>query len=274
MMPERIDSVESDIELEGHRDRSLGRKLSPAIVAIDGPAASGKTTVGQRLAEALDYVFFDTGLMYRALTWATLERGLDVRDSESVGALAESLALDIVPANGDDADGGAGTAIVLDGRDVTAFMRTKAVDQNVSAVSAHARVRTALSKRQRAVAREYGAGQREKSGIIMVGRDIGTVVIPDAPIKVYLDASAEERARRRYEELRRRAGGPEDGITLESVLQDIKRRDEHDSHRDIAPLSVAHDAVIMDTTDLTIAQVVTRLLDIVRVRVSQRPIDP
>ncbi len=239
--------------------RELGRQLRPSVIAIDGPAASGKSTVGYSLAEALDYLFFDTGVMYRAVTWAALQRNLDVDDGETVGALAEELPLDVLPPASDERDGRQCTVLV-GSEDVTRAIRSPQVDRNVSAVSAHAAVREALTAHQRRIGLRYGSGVADKCGVVMVGRDIGTVVMPDAPLKVYLDATAEERARRRYKELQER-GRPVDFVR---VLEDINRRDRIDSSRALSPLRVAADAVAVDTTKLNPQEVVERILQLMR----------
>ena len=162
----------------------------PSIIAIDGPAASGKSTIGKRLADELGYLFFDTGVMYRAVTWIALQRGVDVRDEAAVTRLAEETPMDVAPASKSD---GRACDVLVEGRDITWETRRPEVDANVSIVSAYAGVRRALSAQQRRI------GQRGR--VVMVGRDIGTVVLPEADLKIYLDASAEERARRRFDEI-------------------------------------------------------------------------
>lgn len=235
--------------------------LRPAIVTIDGPAASGKSTIGRSLADRLDFLFFDTGIMYRAVTWAALERNVEVTSEERLGALAERIEIDIrTPQNG-EADGRQSTVLV-DGEDVTWRLRSPAVEQNVSAVSAHARVRAALSKHQRRIGLRYGGGDQERAGIVMVGRDIGTVVLPEAPLKIFLDASAEARARRRHAELVERGKA----LPYEQVLAEIVARDAQDSSRAVSPLRPASDAVVVDTTALTPDQVVERILGELRAR--------
>lgn len=237
----------------------LGKRLKPAVVAIDGPAASGKSTIGQMLAESLAYLFFDTGAMYRAVTWAALQRGLDVHDSGVMGDLAKTLDVDVVPSeNGEES--AVPYSVLVDGQDVTIPIRSAEVDQSVSPVSAHEAVRRNLSNQQRHLAHTYGTGQRDKAGIVMAGRDIGTVVVPDAPVKVYLDATPEERARRRYEEQRDRGVS----VQYQDVLAGILRRDEIDSNRELAPLQIAEDAEWIDTTALTRSQVVERIIDLIR----------
>jgi cytidylate kinase len=210
-------------------------------VAIDGPAASGKSTVGEALAQRLGYLYFDTGVMYRAVTWAALERGIPIEDEEAVTALAEQLRIEVT---GPTVADGRQYTVLADGVDVTWAIRTPAVDANVSPVSAYAGVRRALVAQQRRVA----AGV----AVVMVGRDIGTVVLPDADLKIYLDATVEERARRRWREMEER--GKE--ADYRAVLASMQRRDQIDSSRDVSPLRAAEDAALIDTTNLGIDQVV------------------
>jgi CMP/dCMP kinase len=216
------------------------------IIAIDGPAASGKSTVGRLLAERLNFLFLDTGFMYRAVTLAALRAGVDMGDETAVTALAARLDLDVQPANGYD-DGRHYTAL-LDGQDVTWALRTPEIDANVSQVSSYKGVRQELVKRQQAFGRR---GQ-----VVMVGRDIGTVVMPDAPLKLFVTASAEERARRRWRD--RQAQGHT--AAYEAILADVIRRDDIDSSRQHSPLRPAHDALIIDTTSQSPEQIVTDIL--------------
>ncbi len=212
----------------------------PSIIAIDGPAASGKSTLGRRLADSLGYLFFDTGVMYRAVTWLALQRGVDVRDEAAVTALAQGISLDLRPAS--KADGRSSDVIVED-RDITWEARRPDVDANVSVVSAYRGVRQAMGEHQRRI------GQRGR--VVMVGRDIGTVILPEADLKIYLDASATERARRRCEEMHAR--GLE--ANMNDVLSMVLERDRIDSTRDVAPLRVAADAVVIDSENLDADQV-------------------
>lgn len=221
----------------------------PSIIAIDGPAASGKSTIGLRLAEALGYIFFDTGVMYRAITWLALERGIDVHDEGAVTALAEETQIDVAPASKTD---GRACDVLVNGRDITSETRTRKVDANVSIVAAYRGVRRALSQQQRRV------GQRGK--IVMVGRDIGTVVLPDADLKIYLDATAEERARRRYDEIIAHGGKTD----YEGILKRVMERDRIDSTRDVAPLKAAEDAVVLDSDKLTADEVFEQILALVK----------
>ncbi len=221
------------------------------IIAIDGPAASGKSTVGYAVAQRLGFLYFDTGVMYRAVTWAALRQGVDLHDEDAVGALAEQVVIDIQAPGNRHADGRQVT-VRVDGQDVTWAIRAPEVDRHVSVVAAHPRVRAAMTRRQREIGYRYGCGQGDKRGIVMVGRDIGTVVLPDAPLKVYLDAPVEERARRRYLELVGR--GKE--VRFEEVLADMRRRDQIDSQREVAPLRAAPDAVVINTGGMTPEEVV------------------
>jgi cytidylate kinase len=219
----------------------------PNIIAIDGPAASGKTTLGKRLAEALGYLFFDTGVMYRAVTWLALARGVPVRDEAAVTALAENTLLDVRPPS--QADGRA-CDVLADGVDVTWDTRRPEVDANVSPVSAYPGVRRALTEQQRRI------GLRGR--VVMVGRDIGTVVLPEADLKIYLDASPEERARRRYQEILGRGGQ----AVYEDILANVRERDRIDSTRAIAPLRPAEDAVIIVSDGLSADEVFQRALEL------------
>ena len=220
----------------------------PSTVAIDGPAASGKSTIGLRLAKALGYLFFDTGVMYRAITWLALERGIDVHDEAAVTALAEKAQIDVAPASKLD---GRVCDVLIDGQDVTWEIRRRKVDENVSIVSAYPGVRRVMSQQQRRI------GQR--GNIVMVGRDIGTVVLPDADLKIYLDATAEERAKRRYDELRARGSK----ANYDEILERVIERDRIDSTRDVAPLRAAEDAVVLDSDKLTADEVFEQVLALV-----------
>ena len=221
----------------------------PSVIAIDGPAASGKSTLGLRLANALGYLFFDTGIMYRAVTWLALQRGIDVREEAAVTALAEKTQIEIAPAS--RPDGRAGDVLV-EGTDITWETRLPEVEANVSIVSAYRGVRSALSQQQRRI------GQR--GHIVMVGRDIGTVVLPEADLKIYLDASAEQRARRRYDEIIARGTQADYNEILSKVIE----RDRIDSTRDVAPLKAAEDAIVLDSDKLDADEVFERVLALCR----------
>ncbi|MCA9974075.1 MAG: (d)CMP kinase [Anaerolineales bacterium] len=216
------------------------------VIAIDGPAASGKSTVGRKLAEVLGFLFLDTGFMYRAVTLAALRRGVDVMDETAVTHLARHLDIDVRPP-GDAADGRHYTAL-LDGEDVTWALRTPEVDANVSQVSSYLGVRKEMVRRQRAL----GA----RGGVVMVGRDIGTVVMPEAPLKLYIMASAPERARRRWAD--RRAQGHD--TDYETILADVQRRDAIDSSRTHSPLRPAADAILIDSTGRPAETIVEEIL--------------
>ncbi len=216
-----------------------------SIIAIDGPAASGKSTLGRRLAKSLGYLFFDTGIMYRAVTWLALKLDIDLSDEARVTALAEQTQIDIAPASKED---GRVSDILIAGQDITWETRLPEVEANVSRVSAYRGVRTALSQQQRRI------GQRGK--VVMVGRDIGTVILPEADLKIYLDASAEERARRRYGEIIARGGKAD----YDEILVKVSERDRIDSTRDVAPLKIADDAVVLDSSQLNADEVFEKAL--------------
>ncbi len=222
-------------------------KPRPSVIAIDGPAASGKSTLGRRLAEALDYLFLDTGVMYRAVTWAVLRHKVDVRDEPAVAQVAHDCLIDVRPASKQD---GRTSDVLVSDEDITWQTRSPDVEANVSIVAAYRGVRLAMSEQQRRI------GQHGR--IVMVGRDIGTVVLPDADLKIYLDASVEERARRRFEQEKAQGANP----TYEDTLEKVKERDRIDSTRDIAPLRAAADAVIIDSDKLTADEVFDQVLQL------------
>ncbi len=207
----------------------------PDVIAIDGPAASGKTTIGNLLAQRLGYLCLDTGSMYRMLTLAALHRGIAPDDEATVVRLAHECDMDVAPM-AEETDGRLYTAL-LDGQDVTWDLRRPEVDAAVSQVSLYPEVRAEMVRRQREV------GLRGQ--VVMIGRDIGTVVMPDAPLKLYITASPQERARRRLLD-RQRQGFQDD---YDAILADVIRRDHIDSNREHSPLRPAIDARIIDTTD-------------------------
>ncbi len=213
-------------------------------IAIDGPAASGKSTVAEVLAARLGFLYFDTGVMYRAVTWAALNRGIPIEDEAATTRLAQSLLIEVT---GPAVDDGRQYTVYADGEDVTWEIRTNEVNRYVSPVSAYTGVRVALTEQQRRIG---SAG-----GVIMVGRDIGTVVLPEAQVKIYLDASLEERARRRHVELLQRGQRSE----YAEVLKDLRHRDQIDSTRREAPLCAAKDAVVIDSTGMSVERVVARI---------------
>lgn len=221
----------------------------PLVITIDGPAASGKSSVGIVLAEKLDYMFQDTGEMYRAVTWAVLNKGVPVENEEKVSKLAESINMEILP-------GGEGESlkniIIVDNKNITGQIRSKAVNDNVSQVSKYKTVRQVLTKIQQKIG--------SKGRIVMAGRDIGTVVLPDADLKIFLKASAEERAKRRYAEEQKQGNN----ISFLDVLNNVMMRDNIDSNRKIAPLIPATDAHIIDTNKKNIQDVVDEILRIIK----------
>ena len=223
----------------------MTKNTPPSIIAIDGPAASGKSTLGLRLANELGYLFFDTGLMYRAVTWIALDHDIDVNDEEKVTALAEESPIDVAPASKSD---GRACDVLVAGKDITWETRLPAVDENVSIVSAYAGVRAALSEQQRRI------GKRGK--VVMVGRDIGTIVLPDADLKIYLDATAEERARRRFDEMTKRGAQ----VNFDDILAKVIERDRIDSTRDVAPLKAAEDAIVVDSNRMDEDEVLAQVL--------------
>jgi len=213
-------------------------------IAIDGPVASGKSSVGLKLAESLGYVFLDTGIMYRAVTLAALQQKVDIFNEEAVTRLARDINIEILKPSVTD---GRVNDVLLNGKDVTWLIKESHVNDHVSQVSTYAGVRSAMTEKQQRIA--------EQGNIIMVGRDIGTVVLPHAEYKFFLNASIEERARRRLiEEIAR---GKE--ITLEEITENVKSRDEIDSSRAVAPLVPADDAIVIDTDQKSLEQVVEEI---------------
>lgn len=213
------------------------------VVAIDGPSGAGKSTIGHALAKRIDANFVDTGLMYRALTLAALGRGIDVDDGPALGALADSVRIEVerpLPEQTHRLE-----TVRLDGRDVTDEVREPHIDRAVSSVSRHAEVRDAMLGVQRAVA--------ARGDVVMVGRDIGTVVLPDATLTVYLTATAQVRAARRAVEM----GAPE---RYHEYLAEIERRDAADSGRAVAPLRQADGALVLDTGELNVGECVDAIV--------------
>lgn len=215
------------------------------VLTIDGPSGSGKGTVAQMVAETLDWHLLDSGALYRAVGLLALDRGVPLDAPGKLAALALHLPIEFRPAYH-------GVSVVLEGRPRDADLRTESAGAAASAVAAIPEVRAALLDRQRAF--------RQAPGLVADGRDMGTVVFPDAPFKVFLTASAEERARRRHKQL------IEKGVatTLAALLEEIRRRDERDSSRSVAPLKAADDALCIDSTGMSIDQVVATVLDHVR----------
>jgi len=220
--------------------------LSPRItIAIDGPAGSGKSTLGAALAERLGYTYFDSGVVYRAITWLGLRRGADVRHEPALVDLARGAELTVTRPTVED---GRQFTVTIDREDATWGIRSPEVDHNVSTVSAHPGVRLAANERLRQIA--------ENGGVVMVGRDIGTVVLPDADFKLYLTARGEERARRRCHELRARGVSAD----YEAILSEMRRRDELDAGRETAPMRPAPDAIHLDSDNLTVEEEINFVL--------------
>ncbi len=214
----------------------------PRQIAIDGPAGSGKSTIGEQLARRLGYLYIDTGAMYRAVAWLALQEGVDVNDGPALARLAQHAGIVISHPHIDD---GRQYTVTVHGHDVTWDIRNAAVTRVVSPVSAHPEVRAILIAQQREMAKQV-------AGIVMVGRDIGAVVLPDADLKIYLTASLQERTRRRYAELVERLGEQNPTLpAMEEVLADIQRRDEID-HDNMRP---AEDAIVIVTDNLSVPQV-------------------
>lgn len=210
-------------------------------IAIDGPAGAGKSTVARKVASALRYIYIDTGAMYRAVTLRALEAGLDPGDEDRVGRLADGLDIELLP-------GPEAQRVIVDGKDVSAELRTLDINRNVSYVARLSSVRKRMSELQRRMAAD--------KGVVMDGRDIGTHVLPDAELKVFLTASPKERAKRRHLEM-----GADSGIPLEQLEREIAERDRLDRERDIAPLVQAADARLLDSTGKTadeVAQIIVQ----------------
>jgi cytidylate kinase len=216
----------------------------PFVVALDGPAASGKSTVGLGVAQRLGLGYFDTGLLYRVLTWLALGRGVDPGAAESLARLVGALDIEV------DSTG----RVLREGRDITDQLQAPAIDAAVSAVSAHAAVREAMLPAQRALIRP--------PGLVMAGRDIGTVIVPEAPLKIWLNASAAERARRR---------SAQTGETYAAVLEGMLRRDGLDASRSVAPMTRASDAIEVETDGVHPERVIGRIVDLAQAR-GARPV--
>lgn len=213
-------------------------------IAMDGPVGAGKSSIADAVAKRLGILHLDTGAMYRAIGLTALEKGVPVQDEQAVTALCQALSMTV----GHAADG---QHTLVDGRDVTGFIRTPEVSMAASTVAKYAGVRAAMVALQRRLA--------QKTPMLVDGRDIGTRVLMNAPVKIFLTASAEERARRRYQEMRNK--GME--ANFDDVLRDLRARDEQDTHRAVDPLRAAEDAVTVDSTHLTFDEVVEAILRIV-----------
>lgn len=220
----------------------------PRTIAVDGPAGSGKSAVSFAVAQKINYLFVDTGAFYRAVTLLALEQSLDVHNAAAVTALARRVQLDLTP---DLAKDGRQFTFLADGRDITPQLHAPQVDAHVSVIAATPGVRDALLETQRTIA--------ARGGVIMAGRDIGTVVLPDADLKIYFDASLERRAERRYQQRLRE----DESADLDAIREGLRQRDTLDSQREVAPLLQAADAVHLDTSDLTLEQAINAMYRIV-----------
>jgi len=211
------------------------------IIAIDGPSGAGKGTVARRLASHLGYRHIDTGAMYRAVAWLAKQKGIDLGDADAVADVARHATIDLE------------RGVAIDGQDVTQAIRTADMDTAAGQVARHSPVRSVLVDRQR--------GYRTDRGLVMEGRDIGTVVFPDADIKLYLDASPDERARRRAADAAHAIG--REGAGVDGIAQALEARDRSDRTRAVSPLTIAADAIYVDTTGMGIEDVLAKVLTIV-----------
>ncbi|MDA1329725.1 MAG: (d)CMP kinase [Chloroflexi bacterium] len=223
-------------------------------IAIDGPAASGKSTLAQSLAEHFEYLYFDTGALYRAVTLAALQRNVEINDEQSVTKLALEVSIDLVPPTQQDSRQ---YDVLIDEKDCTWEIRSAEVDAHVSQVSAYPGVRSALKDQQQRIGR--------RGGVVMAGRDIGTVVLPEADLKIYLDASVEERALRRHAELEAR-GQQADYAQVE---QSMRIRDEIDANRAIAPLRPADDAIVLKSDGKQAKDVLAIAIKLVEAKIEE-----
>lgn len=213
-------------------------------IAIDGPAAAGKSTVAKKVAKKLNYLYIDTGAMYRALTLKGLDEGIDMNDEVALHQLLKKMTIKLIRKNNEQ-------VVFVNGEDVTDDIRSTRVTNHVTVASKHRLIREEMVKRQRALT--------EENSVVMDGRDIGTHVLPNAQIKIFLIASVEERAKRRYEENIEKGYDSD----YEQLKEEIEKRDKHDMERDISPLVKAEDALELDTTSLSIDQVVKKIMEII-----------
>ncbi len=220
--------------------------MKKLIIAIDGPAASGKSSVAKLLAQRLNYLYIDTGAMYRAITLLALRSHVDLKDQQAISKLLNDCNIQVGK-----------KFIYLNGEDVTSAIRSNAVTENVSLISSYPKVREAMMAKQREIGKD--------GGVVMDGRDIGTFVFPNADIKVYQTADTQTRALRRYQENQIHGRS----MTLKEVEDDIIRRDKFDSSREYAPLKKANDAVVIDTTSLSVDQTVNKILDLVKFKTGE-----
>jgi CMP/dCMP kinase len=231
--PKACDSVAQNDIMEAN--------LKPQLIAIDGPVAVGKSSVGLRLAKRLGYIFFDTGMIYRAFTWKVLQSGISPEDEQELCKLAATTEFDFVPSKE------SALSVVVDGEDVSSKLLRAEIEELVALIAKVAGVRQAMVSQQRKLA--------QRGRVVMAGRDIGTIVLPQAELKIFLTASTEVRAKRRYKELLKRG----ENSSLEIVLADLNRRDEMDINRSVSPLKPAEDAIIINTEDLSLEQVIDKI---------------
>lgn len=225
------------------------RKL---VIAIDGPVAAGKSTVARRLARELGYIYLDTGAMYRAVAWKLKTAGVEPDDEKELRRVLGEIKIELKDTDGD-------LRVFLDGAEITEEIRTPEISQRASLVSTFRAVRERMVELQRAIGRD--------GGVVAEGRDIGTVVFPQADVKIYLDASPGERARRRFAELKSK--GHE--IPLEQTLREMEERDRRDRERELAPLSKAQDAIVIDSTGLGVDRVVERIMQEIKRKMAANP---
>ncbi len=219
----------------------FAKQVRKLIVAIDGPAGAGKSTVAKRLAKELGYTYMDTGAMYRAFAWRVMEQGMDLSDERELRRVLQQTNIELVEHFGRP-------GVLLNGVDVTDRIRTPELSQLASRISTSKIVRERMVELQRAIG--------SQGGVVAEGRDIGTVVFSDAEVKIYLDASSQERARRRFEEFR----GQGSRVTMEETVSEMEERDRRDQERDVAPLRKAEDALVIDSTDSAVDGVVERIM--------------
>ncbi len=224
--------------------------LKEIKIAIDGPAAAGKSTIAKITAEKLGYTYIDTGAMYRALTYKALKQSIDMNNGQALGELLKETIISLEPKEN-------GQVVRVDGVDVSEAIRSSEVTANVSQIAAHHPVRILMVEKQRQLG--------EQSGVVMDGRDIGTHVLPTAELKIFMTASVEERAERRYTE--NKARGIE--TSLEQLKKEIEERDEKDSNREVSPLRQAEDAVLLDTTAMSIEEVADEISRLAKERLAQ-----
>jgi len=215
--------------------------LDKINIAIDGPAGAGKSTVARQVAKKLSYVYVDTGAMYRAVTWFMMGHGISASDTDRVLGAMKELHIELIP-------GELTQQVIVNGEDVTSYIRTNEISQHASSYAKIGPLRSVLVDMQRQMA--------ASKGVVMDGRDIGTHVLPQAELKIFLTASVEERAQRRYQEIK-----DSQQITLEQLMHDIAARDRQDEQREISPLVCAEDAISLDTTSMNIDEVVDQIID-------------